>query len=163
MDKAKKAAKPFFVWYAPLMPHSPHTPPARLLEKYKDKTKSIHVARYWAMCEWFDETIGDLLGRLEKNGQAKDTLVIYLHDNGWIQDPDSPNYAPKSKRSQYDGGVRTPIIVKWSGTVRPARSDIPVSSVDLAPTILAACGVAKTPEMPGLSLLDAKAIADRKA
>ena len=47
------------------------------------------------MCEWFDETIGDLLAKLEKNGQAKDTLVIYLHDNGWIQDPDSPNYAPQ--------------------------------------------------------------------
>ena len=121
------------------------------------------MARYWAMCEWFDETIGDLLGRLEKNGQSANTLVVYLHDNGWIQDPDSPNFAPKSKRSPYDGGLRTPIIVKWPGTVKPGVSDTPVSSVDLAPTILAACGVAKTPDMPGLSLLDAKAVADRKA
>ena len=47
------------------------------------------------MCEWFDETIGDLLAKLDKNGQAENTIVVYLHDNGWIQDPESPNYAPK--------------------------------------------------------------------
>jgi arylsulfatase A-like enzyme len=117
LDGAKRDAKPFFVWYAPMMPHSPHNPPERLLNKYKDKTKSIHVARYWAMCDWFDETVGDLLAKLEKNGQGKDTLVIYLHDNGWIQDPNSPNFAPKSKRSPYDGGLRTPVIVKWPGKV----------------------------------------------
>ena len=163
LDMAKAGDKPFFVWYAPMMPHSPHNPPARLLAKYRDKTPSIHVARYWAMCEWFDETIGDVLARLEKNGQAANTLVVYLHDNGWIQDPDSPNYAPKSKRSPYDGGLRTPIIVKWPGTVTPGVSDTPVSSTDLAPTILAACGVAKTPQMPGISLLEAKAVSDRKA
>ena len=103
-----------------MMPHSPHNPPERLLDEvHATRRKSIHVARYWAMCEWFDETVGELLAKLEKNGQAKDTLVIYLHDNGWIQDPDSPNFAPKSKRSPYDGGLRTPVIIKWPGQVKP--------------------------------------------
>lgn len=163
MDKAKKDAKPFFIWYAPMMPHSPHNPPERLLNKYKDKAKSIHVARYWAMCEWFDETIGDLLGKLEKNGQAKDTLVIYLHDNGWIQDPDSPQYAPKSKRSPYDGGLRTPVIVKWPGHTRPGTSDSLVSSIDLAPTILAATGLKPARGMDGVDLLDTHWLASRTA
>jgi hypothetical protein len=45
--------KPFFVWYAPFLPHSPHNPPERLLERYATPGKSIHVARYQAMCEWF--------------------------------------------------------------------------------------------------------------
>lgn len=163
LDKAKKDNKPFFVWYAPMMPHSPHNPPERLLNHYKDKTKSIHVARYWAMCEWFDETIGDLLDKLDKNGQAKDTLVIYLHDNGWIQDPDSPNYAPRSKRSQYDGGVRTPILVRWPGHSRPGASDSLAHSVDLAPTILAAAGLKPTKDMPGINLLDPHWVASRDA
>jgi uncharacterized sulfatase len=163
LDKSKKDAKPFFVWYAPMMPHSPHNPPERLLNRYKDKTKSIHVARYWAMCEWFDETIGDLLAKLDKNGQAKETLVIYLHDNGWIQDPDSPNYAPKSKRSQYDGGVRTPIVVKWPGHVKPGASDSLASSIDLAPTILAAAGLKPGKGMEGINLLDPHWVASRTA
>src|SRR5947209_5282667 len=55
LDKAKAGGRPFYLWYAPMMPHSPHNPPERLLAKYRDKTPSIHVARYWAMCEWFDE------------------------------------------------------------------------------------------------------------
>ncbi len=163
LDQQKKDAKPFFLWYAPMMPHSPHNPPARLLEKYKKLTKSVHVARYWAMCEWFDETIGDLLGHLEKNGQAKDTLVIYLHDNGWIQDPKSPGYAPRSKRSQYDGGIRTPILVKWSGHTRPAEIEQLASSIDLAPTILHAAGITPPKGLPGVNLLDAHWVATRAA
>jgi arylsulfatase A-like enzyme len=163
LDRARKENKPFFVWYAPMMPHSPHNPPERLLAKYRDKSKSIHVARYWAMCDWFDETVGELLARLEKNGQAKDTLVIYLHDNGWIQDPNSPNFAAKSKRSPYDGGLRTPIIVKWPGEVKPGKSERLVLSIDLAPTILAAAGSKPTAEMPGVNLLDAKMLAARTA
>jgi uncharacterized sulfatase len=115
------------------------------------------------MCDWFDETIGDLLAKLEKNGQAKDTLVIYLHDNGWIQDPDSPNYAPKSKRSPYDGGLRTPIIIKWPGHVKPAENNALASSIDLAPTILHAVGAKPIPAMSGLDLLDPTAVKKRHA
>lgn len=161
LDQAKRDGKPFFVWYAPMMPHSPHNPPERLLKKYIDKTKSIHVARYWAMCEWFDETVGDLLKKLDANGQAGNTLVIYLHDNGWIQDPGSPNYAPKSKQSQYDGGLRTPILIRWPGKVKPEVSRDLAQSIDLAPTILKAAGLKPTAEMPGVDLLDAAARSKR--
>jgi uncharacterized sulfatase len=115
------------------------------------------------MCDWFDETIGDLLAKLEKNGQSRDTLVIYLHDNGWIQDPDSPNFAPKSKRSPYDGGLRTPIIIKWPGHVKPGENDSLASSIDLAPTILHAVGAKPTSAMPGLDLLDPVAVKNRHA
>jgi len=156
--------KPFFIWYAPFMPHSPHTPPERLLSKYKDKTPSIHIARFWAMCEWFDETCGQLLDALEKRGLSKNTLVLYVCDNGWIQQANSRGFAPRSKRSRYDGGLRTPIMVRWPGRVKPRRDDdTPVSSVDLAPTILAACGLEPTARMQGVNLLDAKAVAGRKA
>lgn len=163
LDKAKADGKPFYVWYAPMMPHSPHNPPDRILDKYKDKTKSLHVAKYWAMCEWFDETVGDLLSKLEKNGQADNTIVIYLHDNGWIQDTESPTYAPRSKRSPNEGGIRTPIIVRWPGKVKPGASDQLAESIDLVPTVLAAAGRKPTPDMPGIDLLDTKALAGRTA
>jgi uncharacterized sulfatase len=163
LDKARKDAKPFYVWYAPMMPHLPHNPPERLLAKYRDKTPSLQVAKYWAMCEWFDETIGDLLARLEKNGQFENTIIVYLHDNGWIQDPASNNFAPRSKRSPYDGGLRTPIIIDWPGKVKPAVCGSVVSSIDIAPTLLLAANMKPTAEMSGIDLLDAKAVAARKA
>ncbi|HSQ58606.1 MAG TPA: sulfatase/phosphatase domain-containing protein, partial [Gemmata sp.] len=88
---------------------------------------------------------------------------IYLHDNGWIQDPDSPNYAPRSKRSQYDGGVRTPILVRWPGHSRSGENEALAHSVDLAPTILAAAGLKPTKDMPGINLLDPHWVASRDA
>jgi arylsulfatase A-like enzyme len=156
--------RPFFLWYAPFLPHSPHNPPERLLEKYRDKTDSIHVARYWAMCEWFDETCGQLLDHLREKKLADNTLVVFVVDNGWIQRPDAGGYAPRSKRSPYDGGLRTPIMLRWPGSVEPARDEkTPVISIDLAPTILTACGLEATADMQGLNLLDQAALSQRKA
>ncbi|WP_425618913.1 sulfatase [Anatilimnocola sp. NA78] len=145
--------KPFFLWYAPLLPHSPHNPPARLLAKYRDKTPSLHIARYWAMCEWWDESVGELLSMLEKRKLADNTIVVYLADNGWLQDPESPKYASRSKRSPNEAGIRTPIMVRWPGKIKPQPFEVPVSSIDLVPTILAACEVKSPTELPGLSLL----------
>jgi arylsulfatase A-like enzyme len=156
--------RPFFVWYAPFLPHQPHNPPDRLLDKYRDETDSIQVARYWAMCEWFDETCGQLLDYLGRKELAASTLVVFVVDNGWIQRVDAGGYAPKSKRSPYDGGLRTPIMLRWPGSVEPARDErTPVISIDLAPTILAACGLKPTADMQGVNLLDRKSLARRKA
>ena len=147
-------SKPFFLWYAPMLPHAPHNPPERLLAKYRNKTDSIHVARYWAMCEWWDETCGELLAHLDREGLADDTLVVYLADNGWIQSPDKPQYAPRSKRSPNEGGIRTPILLRWPARLKPRRDESTlVSSLDIAPTLLAACGLAPTKEMTGINLL----------
>src|SRR5690606_33882598 len=101
----------------------------------------IHTARYWAMCEWFDETCGTLLDHLDTRGLTENTLVIYVTDNGWIQDPEAPSYAPRSKRSPYDGGLRTPILIRWPAKLAPTRIEKPVSSLDIAPTVLRACGL----------------------
>jgi uncharacterized sulfatase len=160
---ARKEGKPFFVWYAPMMPHTPHNPPPRLLNKYKDKTPSIHVARYWAMVEWFDETCGQLLDYLDRQGLADNTIVLFLADNGWIQDPDAPRFAPKSKQSPYDGGIRTPLMIRWPGRVKPRTSDALALSIDFAPTILAALGDKPPPAMQGVNLLDDEAVRRRTA
>jgi uncharacterized sulfatase len=147
--------KPFFLWYAPMLPHQPHNPPERLFAKYRGKTESEHVAKYWAMCEWWDETCGELLGYLDKQGLTENTLVVYVTDNGWIQEPAAAKFAPRSKRSPYEGGIRTPIMVRWPKKLQPKRDDKTlVSTIDLAPTILTACGLSPTQEMTGLNLLE---------
>ena len=162
IGEAQTAKKPFLVWYAPMMPHDPHTPPKRLLDKYIDKAPSEHIAKYWAMVEWFDETCGTLLKHLDDHGLRENTIVVYVSDNGWITNPNTGRYADKSKQSQYDGGLRSPIMLRWPAKVQPKMSDALASSLDFAPTILKAAGLQPTPDMPGIDLLDDTAIAARK-
>lgn len=162
MDEAQRQQKPFFIWYAPMLPHDPHTPPERLLKKYRALTDSIHVARYWAMVEFFDETCGQLLDALEQRQLTDNTLVVYVTDNGWIQDPQQPKYAPRSKQSPYDGGLRTPIMLRWPGKIKPQPAPELASSIDLAPTILKLVGLPLTPEMTGINLLDPAARSARR-
>ncbi|MGE3310046.1 MAG: sulfatase [Limisphaerales bacterium] len=163
VDAAGREGKPWLVWYAPLMPHDPHTPPERLLAKYRDRTPSLPVARYWAMVEWFDETCGQLLDALESRGASSNTLVVFVADNGWITDPATGRYASKSKQSPYDGGLRTPILLRWPGRIAPNRIETPVSSVDLMPTILSVVGMVPPEGLPGINLRDPRAIRRRGA
>jgi uncharacterized sulfatase len=160
--ESRRQEKPFFVWYAPFMPHTPHTPPDRLFQKYATKTDSPHLARYWAMCEWFDETCGELLGHLDREKLAENTIVIYVTDNGWIQSPTSASFAPKNKTTPFDAGHRTPILVRWPGHVNPSRSTALASSIDLVPTVLASLQLPAPEGLRGINLLDAETVASRR-
>ncbi len=162
ISTAEHDKKPFFVWYAPMMPHQPHNPPRRILDKYTKLAPSLQVAKYWGMVEWFDETVGSLLKYLDDQKLSNNTIVVFVIDNGWITNPETGSYAPKSKQSQYDGGVRTPIMIRWPGQVKPQLSDSLASSLDIAPTLLAAASLKQTPQMSGLNLLDEKLVVARK-
>lgn len=159
---ARSEGRPFLIWYAPMMPHDPHTPPERLLAKYRDQTPSLPVAKYWAMVEWFDETIGALREHLERAGVADNTVMVYLADNGWITDPRTGRFAPKSKQSPYDGGLRTPIIVHGPGQIQAMDSGQLASAVDILPTVLGICGVELPPGLPGVDLRQPAALQARK-
>jgi uncharacterized sulfatase len=155
MAESQRANKPFFVWYAPMLPHQPHNPPERLLAKYRGVAPSLFIAKYWAMVEWFDETCGLLLDFLDQQNLASNTLVLYLSDNGWIQEPNAARFDPRSKQSPYDGGNRTPIMIRWPGNVAAQRSTALASSLDLLPTIAAATGAKPPADLPGVNLLSA--------
>ncbi|MFY8200700.1 MAG: sulfatase [Pirellula staleyi] len=162
VSDARKQEKPFLLWYAPFMPHSPHTPPERLFKKYADKTESPHIARYWAMCEWFDETCGELLGYLDREGLSQNTIVLYVTDNGWIQSENSANFAPRNKTTPFDAGHRTPIMARWPGHIAPTKNESLASSIDLVPTLLAALGLPNPDHVQGINLLDSQAVKSRQ-
>ena len=61
----------------------PHTPPQRLLKKYNKDGRALDVAKYYAMVDWFDETSGQLMSKLDEKGLRENTVVIYIYDNGW--------------------------------------------------------------------------------
>ncbi|MEM6798637.1 MAG: sulfatase-like hydrolase/transferase, partial [Planctomycetota bacterium] len=60
LDESVEREQPFFVWYAPFLPHTPHNPPAKLVAKYKAPGRPGNVTRYYAMCDWFDQTCGEI-------------------------------------------------------------------------------------------------------
>ena len=156
---AETKKKPFFVWYAPLLPHQPHNPPAELLAKYQGRGLSENAAKYFAMVEWFDQTIGELDEFLKKEKCFDNTVVIYLADNGW--DPEQGN---RAKLSPFELGIRTPIMVRWPKQVKPLRDDETLASIiDIVPTTLQACGVKVPADLPGLNLLDRTAMTARKS
>lgn len=148
---------PFFVWYAPMLPHEPHNPPERILNKYLVDGRDARQAKYWAMCEWFDETCGDLVKWLDDHGFRENTLIVYVVDNGWLQTNgpvrNGDQFLTRSKNTPYEDGVRTPIIFRRPGWIPAARKNDLVSTIDLAPTILAACNVPGPAKSQGINLL----------
>jgi len=166
MKNAKEEDNPFFVWHAPFMPHTPHTPPDSLFQKYLPQTDHERIAKYMAMVEWFDITVGQLLDFLENDGLDSTTMVVYVCDNGWITNPNPKNggsFLPGSKQSPYEMGIRTPIMYKWPGVIEPVVDTTTfVSSIDIVPTILTVAGLAKTGRMHGINVLNNKNLLERK-
>jgi len=155
--------KPFFVWYAPMLPHAPHTPPDDLLQKYLKLAPSEPVARYWACVEWFDRTCGELLDYLDRKGLSENTIVIYTCDNGWIQNPEKANqFAPRSKLTPYEGGVRTPIMIRSPGKLKPRMDrEHLASTVDLWPTLASLLKTQAPKTLPGIDLTNERSVARR--
>jgi len=164
IDLALEKKKPFFMWYAPFLPHSPHNPPDSLLQKYLPKAPSEYVAKYWAMCEWFDTTCGDLMDYIEKKGETENTIFVYVCDNGWVQNEDNGRYNPISKQAPYDFGLRTPIMFKWKGKITPKLDDRTLaSSLDMVPTVLDLLGMERSENLDGINVLDETERKNREA
>ena len=159
IGEAQAQKKPFFVWYAPMMPHQPHNPPKALLAKYEGKGLSANASKYYAMVEWFDQTCGELDTFLKKENQYENTVIIYMADNGW--DAEQGN---RAKLTPFELGIRTPMFVRWPAKVKPQRDDETLASIiDFVPTTLKACGLKVPADLPGLDLTDRKAMAGRKS
>lgn len=160
VDDCQKKKTPFFVWYAPFLPHLPHNAPQRFREPYEGNPQvPRHAIPYYATCTWFDETVGQLIGHIEKVGLAENTLFVFVVDNGFVPDPKKPmaggdfNYTKTSKRSPFEEGLRTPILLRWDGHTQPATHHSLCSSVDLVPTVLDILKLEnKAPDLSGRSL-----------
>lgn len=152
IEYAQAEEKPFYLWYAPFLPHTPHNPPERLLNKYTGGDLTLPIAKYYAMVEWFDETCGELINYLDDNKLRENTLIYYVCDNGWIQRPDQNGFDHGSKQSPMEGGVRTPIMFSWPGKITPTKREELISSIDLFPTILEVANITPPENLPGINL-----------
>lgn len=138
--------KPFFMWFAPSLPHYPFDAPEKYYNLYKDKDMSESAKQYYANCTWFDDAWGQLIQHLKAKGLYDNTLIVYVNDNGWEQEPkeeywDDPNRShnggDKGKGSIYDMSFRSPIIFTWGDKIRKGiRTNALMHSADIPATIL---------------------------
>jgi arylsulfatase A-like enzyme len=155
--------RPFFVNAWLKEPHTPHAPSEQSMEKWKHLDKQKQV--YAAVITDGDNKVGKILAALDEAGVAENTLVIFSSDNGPEETgPDKgEDIDPKAnfkgyglhysvgdtgglrgrKRSLFEGGVRTPFIVRWPGHAPAGTTNdkTVITAVDLLPTLCAAAGV----------------------
>jgi arylsulfatase A-like enzyme len=156
--KATAAGTPFFVYLTYNTPHSPMQVPDEYWARYEKaelklrgatgKENVEHTRAALAMCENIDRNVGRLLTALHDQKIEEDTMVIYFADNG----PNGPrwNGGMKGVKGTTDeGGVRSPLHVRWPGRVKPGTVVKPVAAaIDLMPTLLALAGVPRVGEKP---------------
>lgn len=159
-----KPPGPFLIWYAPFLPHQPHDSPQRFYDLYQnDPDLPAHRVPYYASISQFDETVGQLVHMVESRKLMQETLFVFVIDNGWEASttpersrPEEFAHTRKSKRSPFEPGLRTPILLRWDGVIPPSTISEPVSSIDIVPTLYHACRLAEEARLlPGISLLPA--------
>ena len=166
MADAVKGKKPFFAYLPYNTPHSPMQVPDRFWQRFVDRPLEMinqqapgrevetHKRSALAMCENLDWNVGRILAMLETLGIENDTIVVWFHDNGpngvrW-------NGGMKGRKGSTDeGGVRSPLYLRWPGVIAPGTEIPHLASVrDLLPTLCDLAGVpAKTAKpLNGISL-----------
>jgi arylsulfatase A-like enzyme len=149
MDTAQLEKKPFFLYMAHYAVHLPYNADKRFVQKYIDEGYTKSEAAYCALVEGMDQSLGKLMDYLEKNNLTKNTILIFMSDNGGYSHPpregndNTQNYPLRGgKGSLYEGGVREPMMVKWNGVTRPGSVCKQYMIIqDFYPTLLDMAGI----------------------
>lgn len=136
----------------------------------KTRIRQSHSV-YAAMIEHLDDNVGRILHALKELGAEDDTIVIFTSDNGGLStsegSPTSNRPLRGGKGWLYEGGIRVPFIIAGPGfSANGSRINVPVSGMDLLPTIRALAGIAPEQRVDGQSLvplLKGEAVAEERA
>ncbi|HSG70955.1 MAG TPA: sulfatase, partial [Planctomycetaceae bacterium] len=132
-------SKPFFLYLTHYAVHTPIQAREDLTEKYQQKPRTEHHsnAKYAAMIESVDDSVGRVLAKLDELNLTENTVVIFFSDNGGFGGATSNHPLRGSKGMLYEGGIREPLAIRWPG-ISPAGTVCkePVVGIDLYPTLL---------------------------
>ncbi len=115
-----------------------------------------------AMVESMDDSVGRVLRKLDELKLADNTLVVFTSDNGGLATSGMPTNLPATNNAPlregkgylYEGGIRVPMTVRWPAKIKPGTiCEVPTSTIDLFPTICAACNIAVPQSIDGVSIL----------
>jgi len=109
-----------------------------------------YMQDYLATVQSVDDSVGRVLEYLDKNGLARNTIVVYTSDQGFFLG----DHGLFDKRFMYEESIRMPFLVRWPAVIKPGtKSDAMALNVDFAPTFLDVAGVAIPADLQGRSLL----------
>ena len=161
MTEAVSMDKPFYLYMSHYAVHSPYDEDKRFSGKYRGKydeqlkaALNENEARYAALVEGMDKSLGDIMDYLEQNPEvAANTILLFMSDNGGqglnnvrqgLANRDQNYPARAGKGSAFMGGVREPMMVYWPGVTKPGTEcGQKVVIEDFFPTILEMAGVRK--------------------
>jgi len=151
-QQCSQTKDPFFILLAYNIPHSPMQVPDKFWKKYEDlelkqqatladREEPVFTKAALAMCENVDWNVGRILSRLKSLKIDRETIVIYMTDNG--PNGDRWNGGMKGKKGSTDeGGVRSPFFVRWPGTIQAGKKVMQIGgAIDILPTLADLAGV----------------------
>jgi arylsulfatase A-like enzyme len=167
-------AKPFLLWLGFTAPHFPYEPnPERIQKLYAGRSeeqleppgfprgvKANDWRHYDEAVSSLDEQVGRVIAALRESGLAGRTVVVLLGDNGYMMGErgvGGPGSRADGKQVPYEGSERVPFILRGPGLPHGLVSELPVSSLDLPPTLLSLAGVPAPASWPGRDLTAALA------
>ena len=143
----KDKGKPFFCYIPTNAPHGPLTVRPEDEARYKDKVKQPNVAKFFGMLANIDDNVGKLLGKLKEWGLEKDTLVVFMNDNGGTAGVPIFNAGMRGQKvTPWLGGTRAASFWRWPGTLKPADCDRLTAHIDFFPTLAELAGAKLSPE-----------------
>lgn len=141
------ARKRFFAYITPNAPHAPLEVPEAYEKLYAGKVPTS-VAKFFGMIANLDDNVGELLARLETWGIERDTLVIFMNDNGGTAGVPVFNAGMRgAKGTPWLGGTRAASFWRWPGTLSPGDVNALAAHLDVLPTLAEIAGVKLTGEL----------------
>ncbi len=181
IKESVKEKKPFFCYIPTAVPHAAMHAPKELHEKWRKVYPQFNdmrgrygagkdqycpdvmnpIAGFAAMMENFDNQIGELLGMLSDLGVDENTIILFSSDNGAHKEGghkpdfwDSNGPLRGIKRDLYEGGIRTPFMVRWPGNVAKGSHSKHISAFwDILPTMAELIGQQVPEQSDGISIL----------
>ena len=141
INKNHESNNPFFLFLSFNAPHTPMHAKDDVLEKFKDNPRQVYASMMWSM----DEAIGSVIEALKENDQYDNTIIYFLSDNGAAMSNDASPFPFKGwKGNQYEGGIKTPMIMTWKNKIKSnTQFDGFISALDIFKTSLEASSVNK--------------------
>ncbi|GAB6164477.1 hypothetical protein JCM19992_04770 [Thermostilla marina] len=136
---AQKSDRPFFLYIAFNAVHGPLNPPPRYTDRYDVRS---------AMLKCLDDAVGRVVTAVDRHGFRENTLIVFTNDNGPVLEEMSRPFRG-TKNTTFEGGVRSPCLLRWPGTIAPgSRSDAMMFVTDWYSTFISLAGGSHEQERP---------------
>ncbi len=159
IESVKARDKPFFAYIPTNAPHPPYHARPEDAALYAGKTPNQQTASYFGMIHNIDENVGRFLAKLDEWGLARDTLVVFMNDNGGDRNGANVFNAGMRghKATPWLGGTRAVSFWRWPARLKPRDVSELTAHIDFFPTLAEIAGVTLTPavraQVEGRSLM----------